>query len=219
MHCGVGMSVSISYSHSEGLDWVKLAESLGPHLLWVLLFLGLLLFVGPRNIASALLNARRIGFAGFEIDLKGDLTQAAEAKNIDLPFQSKDQISRRVQRLYPLFSSSRFLWIDDNPTGNVNEIRLLQRLGVMVDLALDDVEARRKLATAIYDVVVSDMRRGQDPKAGVKLIPDISSAVLTPILIFYVGKSQPTPEGAFGLAVRPDELLNLMMDALERRRA
>lgn len=215
---GTEMIVSITYPNAEGWDWIKLVESLGPHLLWAFLFLCLFLFIGPRNIASALLNARKIGFAGIEIELKSDLMQAAEAKNVDLPFQSQEQVSHRIQRLHSLFPGSHFLWIDDNPTGNTNEIKLLRRLGVIVDLASDDAEARRKLAGAVYDIVLSDMRRGQDLKAGERLIPDIRGAMLTPMLIFYVGHDQPTPRGAFGLTVRPDELFNLIMDALERRR-
>lgn len=39
-------------------------------------------------------------------------------------------------------------------------------------------------------------------------------------IIYYVGSadpSRPVPVGAFGLTARPDELLHLVMDALERR--
>lgn len=215
----IGMNISITYPNAEGLDWSGLAESLIPHFLWAALIIGLFLFIGPRKIAAALLNARKIGFAGVEIELKGDLTEAAQAKNIDLPLHSQDQVSRRIERLCKLFSGAHFLWIDDNPEGNVNEIRLLRRLGVIIDLATDDVEARRQLASAVYDIVLSDMGRDEKPDAGEKFIPEIGRAMLAPILIFYVGQDRSIPAGAFGLTVRPDELLNLIMDALERRRA
>jgi hypothetical protein len=213
------MNISITYPTVEGLNWSKLAESLGPHLLWAVLIIGVILFIGPRKIAAALLNARKIGFAGVEIEFKGYLAEAAAAKNIDLPLQSQDQVSRRIQRLCLLFAGSRFLWIDDNPASNVNEIRLLRRLGAMIDLATDDAEARRQFSGAVYDIVISDMGRGQNPDAGEMLIPEIGRAILAPILIFYVGQDRPAPPGALGLTVRPDELFNLILDALERRRA
>ena len=213
------MDISITCPDTEGIDWSKLAEGLGPHLLWAVLIVGVVIFLGPRKIAAALLNARKIGFADIEIELKSDLADAAEAKNIDLPSQSQDQVSRRLQRLCSLLSGSRLLWIDDHPTGNLNEVRLLRRLGVIIDLATDDAEARRQLAGAVYDIVLSDMGRGQDSDAGEKLIPEIERAMLAPMLIFYVGRDRTVPKGAFGLTRRPDELFNLILDALEPRRS
>lgn len=219
------MDITITYSGGNGIDAGKLMESLGPHLLWAALILTVVLFIGPRRIADAILNARKIGFAGIEIELRGDIVDVAEAKNINLPTQQQDQLSRRMQRLSSLFAGARFLWIDDRPFNNSNEIRLLRRLGTIVDLATDDVGATRQLAEGVYDVVLSDMDRADDSVAGLKFLPNIGNALQAPMVIFYVGlfyvkeNGSAVPQGAFGLTARPDELFNLIMDALERQRA
>lgn len=214
----IGMNISISFPAAKSLGWGELALSLGPHLMWIGLLLGVVWFIGPKKIVSVLLGARKLSFAGVEIELKGDLAEAAQSKNIDVPIQAQDQVTRRIQRLYSLFAGARVLWVDDNPSGNLSEIRLLRRLGVIIDLASDDSEARVQLARSVYDIVLSDMARGSVPDAGEKLMPDIGRSMLAPILIFYVGHDRPAPKGAFGLTARPDELFNLIMDALERRR-
>lgn len=213
------MILTIEYPSTAGFDWSQLALRMGPHLLWAILVFSAVLLIGPKKIVAVLLNARKISFAGIEIELQGDLADAGRAKNIDITLQSQDQVSRRILRLISLFSGTRLLWIDDNPSGNENEIRLLRRLGVIIDLATNDVEARRQLGGAVYDLVLSDMGRGENQNAGEQFMPEVAKAALKPPIVFYVGRSRATPVGAFGLTMRPDHLFNLIMDALERRRA
>jgi hypothetical protein len=53
---------------------------------------------------------------------------------------------------------------------------------------------------------------------GKNFVPKVKAAVLAPELVFYVGRERDVPIGAFGLTSRPDELLNLVLDVLERTR-
>jgi hypothetical protein len=53
--------------------------------------------------------------------------------------------------------------------------------------------------------------------AGKAFLPKVRQAPLSPPLIFYVGQERDVPAGAFGLTIRPDELLNLVLDVLERK--
>jgi len=70
-------------------------------------------------------------------------------------------------------------------------------------------------------VIISDIARGDTADQGVRDLPLLRrSAPETPV-IFYVGKldsHQGTPAGAFGITNRPQELLHLVLDALERKR-
>ena len=213
------MDVNITHWPHEAGFPSKLITDLAPHLFWGLVILIVILVIGPNRIRGAFSNARKIGFGGLEIELKGEIDAAAQARKINLPPSLRDQLARRLERLQSFVTGARLLWIDDEPANNVIEIGLLNRLGITIDLARSDEAARQMLRNGVYDLVLSDMTRGQDEEAGKKFMPDIISAILAPPLIFYVGKARDVPNGAFGLTVRPDELLNLIVDALERRRS
>jgi len=214
------MDINITQWPHESPDFTeKLITDLGPHFFWGLIVLIVILLIGPRRIRDAFLNARKISFGGLEVELKGEIDAAALARKIDLPPSLRDQLARRLERLRSLLVGARLLWIDDKPANNTIEIALLNRLNVTIDLARTDEEAKQRLGSGVYDVVLSDMERGQDEEAGKKFISQVVSAVLAPPLIFYVGKARGVPEGAFGLTTRPDELLHLILDALERRKA
>ena len=213
------MNFSIVFSANEPASLGTIVANLAPHIFWGLLILVVTLLIGPTRIREALLHVRKVGFGGFEIELEGDIANAARARKIDLPPQLSDQLARRAVRLGPIIAGARLLWIDDVPANNVNEIRLLNRLRITIDLAASDIEARGCLATAVYDLVISDIRRGSDGEAGKKFLPEVTRAMLEPPVIFYVGSDRDVPQGAFGLTTRPDTLLRLILDALERRRA
>ena len=175
--------------------------------------------IGPSRFREAFTKVNKIGLAGFEVEFKSEIEAAAKASNIDLPFQLRDRLARRLEHRRSLISRARILWIDDHPKNNTIEIGLLSNFGAVLDLALSYQDARKRLRSAIYDVVLSDMTHDHEDEDGKNIVPDVKAAVHSPPLIFYVGKERPTPEGAFGLTVRFDELLHLILDALERRRS
>lgn len=191
---------------------------LAPHLLWAIVFLVIVAIIGPRRIANAFVNARKISFAGVEIDLKGDLADVVQNKGVDVLPHLEGQVARRAQRSLALTQGARLLWIDENPANNAKETLLLKRLGLSIDRAASDTDAERALAGSAYDLVISSMTRKGNPEAGTDFLPKLLASIPAPPLIFYVGKVRPVPVGAFGLTVRPDELLNLILDALERER-
>lgn len=196
----------------------KLLFDLAPHLIWAVIILIVIWMIGPKRIADAFLSARKISFAGVEIDLRGDISEAVQEKGVDTLSQLEGQVARRAQRSLALTTGARLLWIDEHPNNNLNEVRLFKRLGMTIDLAASDADASKRMAAGVYDVVLSSWTRAGDDWAGKMFIPTIRAAVLSPEIIFYVGKVRDVPIGAFGLTVRPDELLNLLLDVLERKR-
>lgn len=212
------MDIKVSFPPPEPtFDW-KLLFDLAPHLIWAIVILLVIGMIGPKRIATAFLNARKISFAGVEIDLKGDIAEAVQAKGVDASSKLEGQVARRAQRSLALTTGARLLWIDEQPANNDNEVRLFKRLGMAIDLAASDTDATKRLAAGVYDVVISSWTRAGDSQAGRTFIPTIRPAMLSPEVIFYVGKIRAVPIAAFGLTVRPDELLNLVLDVLERAR-
>jgi len=72
-----------------------------------------------------------------------------------------------------------------------------------------------------YDVIISDMARTDEDDAGLRFLIKFRKVDETTPVIFYIGTYDPKlgkPIGAFGITNRPDELLHLVLDALERKK-
>lgn len=84
------------------------------------------------------------------------------------------------------------LWVDDNPDNNVFETEALQALGIEVDFEISTSEALRKLQKNDYDVVISDMARFEDEKAGYSLLVRLRD--IRPGMPFILYSSTNTPD-------------------------
>ena len=139
-------------------------------------------------------------------------------------------------QLIDLPNSERVLWVDDYPDNNVNEIRALAHLQVDVVCARSTNEALKKLADAKgenepFSLVISDWsREGEAATAGLRLLREMRNRQHTQPTIFYHGASgvkqraarakMAREAGAFGEAVFPEPLIQMVLSALqtERRR-
>ena len=71
-----------------------------------------------------------------------------------------------------------------------------------------------------YDLILSDIARPTGEPTGLDFLEQYRGHGWSPPLIFYISvvdEDQPVPLGAFGLTNRPDELVHLVIDALERQ--
>lgn len=60
----------------------------------------------------------------------------------------------------------RILWVDDDMEGNRRLVKTLEDHGAFVATAASTEEFKAALENGIYEVLVSDIRRGEDPDAG-----------------------------------------------------
>lgn len=201
---------------TDGL--LMLALDLAPHLLWGVVILVTFFAIGPKRFGEVLSNARKIGFAGFEVELSKEIEAAAKARQLELPPHVRERLAGRIARLQSLFDGARFLWIDEQPSNNKNEIEILSRLGAIIDLAISTEQAEQRLESGVYHIVLSDMTRGENQTAGEDIMPVAVNALLAPPVIYYTGTERPEPQGAFGLTTKLDKLFHLILDALERQR-
>jgi hypothetical protein len=70
-------------------------------------------------------------------------------------------------------------------------------------------------------MILSDMERKGDHKAGVQLISAMRQQRLARPIVFYtsyVDESRGIPAHAFGITARPDYLIHYVIDILERER-
>lgn len=128
---------------------------------------------------------------------------------------------RRAEFVAPILRHAQILWVDDNPENNVHEREALRTLGSNTDVAISTEQGMAALRNKVYDLVVSDMSRGGTPNEGVILLQEMRKSRYPQRVVFYVGRADPEkgkPAGSFGITDRPDELLHLIMDILERQR-
>ncbi|MGH2354539.1 MAG: response regulator [Chloroflexota bacterium] len=113
------------------------------------------------------------------------------------------------------------LWVDDRPENNTYERRALEALGLAITLSRSTDDALEKLPAGRFDVVITDMGRPGDRQAGYTLLEALRRAGSRVPVIIY--SSSGTPEeraqarqrGAFGRASGPQDLIQLVVSAIQ----
>ena len=132
-----------------------------------------------------------------------------------------EQVDRRTLRKA---SSAWALWVDDRPDNNIYERQSLEALGVRFMIAKSTDEALDKLAKQHFDVVISDMGRPPDPRAGYTLLDRLREAGNRVPFVIYAGSNAPEHKaeaqrhGALGSTNRANELFRYVLTALGRER-
>ncbi|RZM73340.1 hypothetical protein C3B51_20730 [Pseudoalteromonas rubra] len=75
----------------------------------------------------------------------------------------------------PPSAIGRILWVDDNPTNNLQEKRYFERHHIGVYTVKSSEEALLLMQMYEYTLIISDMGRGQEPLAGLKLLQQLRS--------------------------------------------
>jgi CheY-like chemotaxis protein len=206
------------------VELIKIA----PSFLWFLLAV-ILTIIFYRPIRNELLpNLRGFKAMGIEFSfVQQSITTAIELaeKSEQWPVSIADEdianVLNRVKKHLSVFKDSKILWIDDIPENNRNEERMFLKLQANVEFVTGTEDALKGLKRKAYDLVISDMSRGNEATAGLKFLEEYSKSPKAVPVIFYVGFFDPekgVPPKAFGITNRPDELLHLTLDALERKK-
>ncbi|TKJ32313.1 MAG: hypothetical protein CEE38_23435 [Planctomycetes bacterium B3_Pla] len=199
-----------------------------PSILWFLLIIFLLvLFYRPirddllPNLSAFKAMGVELSFVKDSIDAALELAQKSPQWKVEVSSKDKEHALRRAKKHLQVFSDAQFLWVDDHPENNLNERRMFRQLKAEVDTAKSTEEAIGILKSGRYDLVISDMARCDEATAGLKFLEQFRKENKTTPVIFYVGVFDPekgVPVQAFGITNRPDELLHLTLDALERKK-
>ena len=129
-------------------------------------------------------------------------------------------VLRRALVVQPALKDARILWVDDDPAGSILEQNALNALGVRITTVETTQSALAYLRRETYDLILSDVDREGSASHGLDMLPAMRERAPGVPVIFYILNltDRGVPAGAFGITNRPDELLHLCMDALERRR-
>ena len=119
-------------------------------------------------------------------------------------------------------SVGRLLWVDDHPQNNIFEKRFFEDHRIAVHNVTSSVDAFRLLAMYDYTVVISDMGRGEDRLAGIRLAEQMRSrGDRTPLIIYTVRPDGDEAQrsqrelvaeaGAQGVVVTPQEARSVVL--------
>jgi CheY-like chemotaxis protein len=205
-------------------------------LLWVLLA-GYVIWLLRQPLTAAVsrlatFEAFGVKFAlsgGAALDAAIQLAEKNPAWPVEVPVADRKAAIDRANAHRSVFEGAEILWVDDRPSNNRNEARMLRSFGALVTFAATTDEASRALQTAAeqhqpFDLILSDISRdlpAPDPTAGLTMLPPLRHAGFHQPVIYYVGRPNAdagVPAGAFGVTNRPDQLLELIIDALSRVR-
>ena len=142
------------------------------------------------------------------------------SESVDAVFGSTIPL-RRAQLVAAALRNARILWVDDTPKNNEWERLTLRNLGADVTSVTRTETAIECLEAESFDLIISDISRHDLHREGIDALPRLNAASPATAVVFYVGnvdQAAGVPAGAFGITSRPDELLHLVMDALERCR-
>jgi len=199
-----------------------------PSILWFFLVVILLvLFYKPiredllPNLGAFKAMGVELSFVKDSIDAALTLAEKSPQWKVEVSPKDKEQALRRAKKHLQIFRDAQFLWVDDHPENNLNERRMFRQLKAEIDTAKSTGEALGILKNVHYDLLISDMDRGGEATAGLKFLEQFRKVNNTTPVIFYVGvfdAKKGVPAQAFGITNRPDELLHLTLDALERKK-
>lgn len=124
-----------------------------------------------------------------------------------------DELKRRLEK--------RILWVDDHPSNNDHERRALEPLGVEVVQVRDSEDALSKLSRYPYDMVITDLDREGNPRAGLDFVKamrqkglDLPVAVYTSPSALQAFGAEARQVGAQAVTASPSELVDSVLGGL-----
>jgi CheY-like chemotaxis protein len=200
--------------------WIELIK-VSPGLLGVSLAIGMV--VSYRSQVRQLLE-RMTKLKGLGIEAEfGEkaMKEAIAAQRVDVSESERRGALKRLHAIATLLRDMRVLWVDDNPGNNRHERALLEDLGVRITTARTSAEGEQALRDNNFTMVITDLNREGSSQEGLSFVARIQARGIYRPTIGYVGTDQSgrgVPAGFFGITNRPDHLMHLICDVVERER-
>ncbi|MBO3751016.1 response regulator [Streptosporangiaceae bacterium NEAU-GS5] len=212
---------------SEAL-WGKLIDAI-PALLWVVFAL-VVYFSLRRPLMEAMPRMTKIGALGVEVtfaEVERLLVKAAESGDESSGIEpevsraGRRAVIRRLDHAADYLRAGHILWVDDLPQNNSYLTALFKQLGMTVDEALSTEEALVLLDRRSYDLVISDIHRGVDDQAGIKMLEAFRARGIDLPVIIHAARFDPrmgVDPMIFGGTNRTNEVVHYVIDIMERVR-
>lgn len=219
-------------------NFVRLIDSVA-QLLGVLIWPAVLLFVVMKfrvPLTEFIREARQVRLkgGGFEASMTRQREQAVASLGAAVAARTDDDGSRQIldpqevanalptPRAQQRIQDAQVLWVDDHPENNRYERETLEALGVRVDISTSSEDALDRMKWRPYDLVISDMGRPPDQRAGYTLLDALRARGDQIPYIIYASSRAPEHvaearrHGAIGCTNSATELIGIVSDVLVR---
>jgi CheY-like chemotaxis protein len=152
--------------------------------------------------------------------------EAEEASPLSMVEKTRDAAKSITRLITPKtsqqLSEAWVLWVDDRPWKNTNVKQALEALGIQFTLSKSTEEALQRISLKDYNVIISDMERPADKRAGYTLWEKLKEKHITTPFIIYSsqrGSSQLAEDlrsGVYGASNSALELLELVVNAINK---
>ena len=118
-------------------------------------------------------------------------------------------------------AGAKVLWVDDYPENNYYERSLLEALDIQFTISTSTEDALEWVSGNNYNVIISDMARLPDSRAGYTLLEKLQKkGIHTPFIIYASSniperRAETKRRGGFGTTNNPKELFQLVIDAIQ----
>jgi CheY-like chemotaxis protein len=192
-----------------------------PELAWLVFAMVVVVWLRReiRDRASSLSSVSLPG--GLALQFAEKVGKVAEERGKALPGGTQARLARRAERHADAVDGMRVLWIDDNVESTKPEREAMARIGVHITTVCSSEEALALLSEERFDLIISDIARGDDTDAGIDFAKRLRAGGNAIPVIFYVSDLDTTkgvPAPAAGITDRPSELVHLVFDQAERVR-
>jgi DNA-binding response OmpR family regulator len=144
----------------------------------------------------------------------------------------RDDAETQFRKMPPVigdapYAVARVLWVEDHPENNIYEKQFFEKHKIAVHPVSSSTDAFKLLAIYKYDLIISDMGRGEDRLAGARLVERMrANGDRTPVVIYTVRADTPAKRqaqrnlvaeaGAQGVAVTPGEIREIVMRIVDK---
>ncbi len=194
-----------------------------PNFIWF----GLLFFLILRyddEIRKLISRISKVKLPGVTIEIiRDELMKTEKIKIGSLPTR-EEQVSliKRVEFVKSNLVVLKVLWIDNRPSNNISESRILEEIGLKVTFVPSSEEALNFIQANNFDLIISDITRNDVELEGISFLKTLVEYHHNNIpTIFYTSfdksdKKNGVPPYAFAITSKPIELIHYCLDIMER---
>jgi CheY-like chemotaxis protein len=216
--------------------WIEIVRIVPTIFMLILISIGLIIVRRPvLKLLEKITHLQAFGVdVNFKEVAKENLRAAIKSYTFDpnMPDDKLQEIINKAESLQDRLKGARILWVDDTPLANANIHHFLNQFGVIIDntTRTDEAIAALRWSANAYKVIVTDMNRDGNGRAGLDLLegistlqdemrtkPDVPMLDIPPVIVF-VNENKPElgiPKGALKITDRVDELLTVMFEIVK----